>query len=477
LVTLSWLQPVAVVAGGTGLAALQFVLGGERPGGRRLALVLALLLVAVLGLRFSPVAPALAESFEWAAAGGEFMRFVRESQALYDDPSALLKHLGGAILLLPFALIAALTVSMRTGRTDLAPWIACAPPLLLLALAQRRFAEAAVLPTVVLLGWGASAALRRWRTTSALPVLPVGGLLFLLALASNAETSWRTIHGLERWGSIAETPERAAYRGQRRALAWLDRHAPPIDAQRPQYSVLAQWDDGHLIEWVGRRPSVASNFGLYLGRESYLAPWRFLLCEDEGEGERQLEARGVRYLYLTADARLNLATMVSVLHPGEEADFLPRLGGRRWMRSLGARLISDGGGSVRVEEGPGVAFLRLVHVSAGVDPTEWGPRGPVPAAWIYERVPGARVEIEGEPGQLLAVALHVDYRAARHALIWRASAVVDGAGRAGLRVPYATDAPNGDGRVDGGLRWSLGERSGRAEVPESMVLAGDRLGL
>jgi asparagine N-glycosylation enzyme membrane subunit Stt3 len=179
LVTLSWLQPVAVVAGGTGLAALQFVLGGERPGGRRLALVLALLLVAVLGLRFSPVAPALAESFEWAAAGGEFMRFVRESQALYDDPSALLKHLGGAILLLPFALIAALTVSMRAGRTDFAPWIACAPPLLLLALAQRRFAEAAVLPTVVLLGWGASAALRRWRTTSALPVLPVGGLLFL----------------------------------------------------------------------------------------------------------------------------------------------------------------------------------------------------------------------------------------------------------------------------------------------------------
>ena len=45
-----------------------------------------------------------------------------------------------------------------------------------------------------------------------------------------------------------------------------------------------------------------------------------------------------------------------------------------------------------------------------------------------------------------------------------------------VRVPYATEAPSGDGRVLG-ARWSFGERSGELAIPEQAVLAGGEVAL
>ena len=475
-VTLSLQQPLAIGIGALFFVWLALALprAGARPHAIHLVGLAALALIVAWGR--SPMGHAVGQAFEWVAAQGEFMQFVRESQGLARDPTALIKHLGLAVLLLPWALIAAGLALWRERRLDFLPWMACGLGLFVLALLQRRFAEAAVVPQCVLIGWLASAVLRsRGETTGARPRAWIWIAALLAALASNFETSWRAAHSLTTWGQIVDTPDRRAHRARREALRWLDGWAPPVDASRPEYSVLAQWNEGHSIEWVARRPTVASNFGTYLGRESYLAPWRFLLSEDEESGEALLEERGVRFVFLTARWRQNLDSMVGVLHPGEEADFLPRLGGSRWMRSLGARLIAQAGGAARFESPGDIGFLRLVHVAHDVDPTEPGPAGPLPAAWIYERVPGARIEVQGTEGDLLAAVLHLEYVQAGVVTNWRGSALVDASGRALLRVPYSTEVPNGDGHARGRLRWSLSGRSGEVAVSEAAVLDGQTL--
>ena len=477
-VTLSLQQPLAIGIGALLFAWLALALpnSGAPVRGRHSVGLAALALLVAWGS--SPMGRAVGQAFEWALAHGDFMQFVRESQGLARDPGALIKYLGLAGLLLPMVLIAAGLAAWRGRRPELLPWMSCALVLTVLALLQRRFAEAAVVPHCVLIGWLASAALRAGGSSvRSRPPAWVWLAALIAALASNFETSWRAAHSLTTWGEIVDTPKRHAHRARRQALLWLDGWAPPVDPRRPEYSVLAQWNEGHAIEWVARRPTVASNFGSYLGRESYLTPWRFLLSEDEATAEALLEERGARFVFLTARWRQNLDTMVGVLHPGEEASFLPRLGGNRWMRSVGARLIAQASGEARFESLSDIGFLRLVHIAHDVDPTERGATGPLPAAWIYERVAGARIEVRGPAGDLVAVVLHLEYPKAGAMTNWRASAVLDESGRASLRVPYATDAPNGEALVRGKLRWTLSGRSGEVDVPESAVLGGQALSL
>ena len=66
----------------------------------------------------------------------------------------------------------------------------------------------------------------------------------------------------------------------------------------------------------------------------------------------------------------------------------------------------------------------------------------------------------------------VRYPAADRELAWRGEGVAGPDGTARVRVPYATDAPNGDGLATGAASWSLGERTGRVRIPERAVVAG-----
>jgi hypothetical protein len=89
---------------------------------------------------------------------------------------------------------------------------------------------------------------------------------------------------------------------------------------------------------------------------------------------------------------------------------------------------------------------------------------------IWERVPGALVEAQGAPGDTLELALAVRYRVGRYELNWTGSAVADAGGIARVRVPYATEGPNGDGSAAGPAGWRFAGAEGRIRIPPRAVL-------
>ena len=161
-------------------------------------------------------------------------------------------------------------------------------------------------------------------------------------------------------------------------------------------------------------------------------PWRFFLAADEERAEAMLQAAGARWVLVMDNFPRNLATAAARLGLDQDAAATE---GRLWRR-----LMADGTSGAQGS----LPFLRLVHVS----PVEHqrrlflgmrgGPTRALPTGWIWERVPGARVEFRGEPGDECEVRVAVEFPAAQHTLEWVGRATVTAGGRAFVRVPYAT---------------------------------------
>jgi asparagine N-glycosylation enzyme membrane subunit Stt3 len=472
LVVLSWFQPALLAC--VAILCLPWVLPAGLSTRARIVASLAWigLLAALVLVPGSPLRAELAEAIEWAGASGEFMRWVNESQPLH-SLAEIAKHLGGAIFVLPVACAWGIHELVRGRRIELAPWMGAALVFVPLAFVQKRFAEAASLPCALLGGVFLA------RAAESTPVLCEYALartlaLGLLAVLANPIVAATTLRAMPTLGTISETEERSLHRGKRELCRWLAEHAPPI-GDPPEYAVLAQWDQGHLIEWAAGRPTVASNFGTYLGRESFTAPARFFLARDEEEAEAILDEHRARYVLLTCRFRNDLTAMVSLVHPGAEAEWLGRDdGSARWLGSVGARLLAFAGGPVVASEGDALSCLRLVHLSPAelVDEHAPGASGPVPIGWIYEHVLGARLEASALPGELLEVAQRLQYPGLSRELVWRSEARAGSDGHVRLRTPYCTEAANGDGVPVGSLRWRIGGRAGELVIPARSVETG-----
>ena len=92
--------------------------------------------------------------------------------------------------------------------------------------------------------------------------------------------------------------------------------------------------------------------------------------------------------------------------------------------------------------------------------------------WIWEHVEGAVLEAQATTGLALEVQLEVTFPDSGLRLLYSDRAVAGADGVARLRVPYATDAPNGDGRVAPGAAWRVDGRSGPLRIPEAAVQSG-----
>jgi hypothetical protein len=459
LVTLSAVQPLALALVGLGLWGLERRLG-PAPGGARAprsgltvagaAVVLAVAL-AGLGARGQ-----LATALDWARGENTFMASISESQPLGLAGPELFKWLGWGAAALPVAWLAALVACLRGRTRELLPWVVATPPLVWLALEQRRFAEALAVPLAVLLGWGAACAFGRARggARHALVVLAL-----VAPVAAHPRVARLTVARLARGAAFEETDELAHQRSVRAACEWIG--ARPGE-QAPR--VLAEWDVGHALEWGAGAATVATNFGSYLGEDAFLEPWRALLTEDPGEAERRLAARDVRYVFLTSRYEQNLATALRALHPGQADAFDDaRLAG-----TLLGRLVGLGGA-----RGAGLGCLRLVHVAPALERVSERPH-----AQIWERVRGATLVARGAaPGDVLRAQLRLGYPGGASDVFWNSTAVADARGVARLRVPYTTEAPNGDARARGGLDWTMGARSGVAQVAQEAVTTGGEVAL
>ena len=484
VVNLSLFHPVLLALGALVFAPPLLLGGGVlapgTPGARRypwvVAAALALGAGALWTLQLGP-ARGVAEGFAWVSRADAFMETVLESAPLVGPRAGgsdqLFLALGFGVLLLPLAWAAMAWGAFREHRYELLPWAVAVPPLLVQALAQRRFGDALAVPMAVTLGWALARFARGPR------VLLVSGALAtaLLAQLPSLLLTKRQWPGVRNAGTVTDT-----FLGERLLYDWMRENTPGGG----DYSVLAHWDRGHVIEWVADRPSVATNFGSYVGVESYRDPPRFFLSENPFEARAILERRRARFVLVPGSLPRNLESMIRIVDPELRARYMidrPEgpVTSNAWLTTMGARLLADGlqvvPPTVPLEQqSPPLGFLRLVHVSPFREVFFRNPRTgePLPVGFVWEHVPGARIAARGSPGDEARIELTVRYPAGNHALDLVFFARCDETGVARFWVPYATDAPNGDGVVES-ARWTIGEDTGELTIPESAVLGGPSL--
>ncbi len=483
MVNLSWLHLAHPLLGALVFAPLVARAHDETLGRRWPWIVGAALLAlfAALAQGDFALARSVREGFAWASRNNTFMAFISESQPLGWGPvggwRACAEALGWGIALAPLAALWIARESWRSARLELALLALLIAPLTAQALTQQRFAEALAPPLALAVAFAlAEWSARLWRERAAL-----GGLAGVaLALALQSPTVARTPLRLTNPWSTAADAARLEQLAKRELYEWLERRTRGRELE----SVLASWDHGHALEWVARRASVGTNFGSYVGEDSYLDPWRFFLEEDPRAAEALLERRRARHVLITGDFSKDLEVMLRLLRPEERRSYLlipeqgPVFVSQRFFPTLAGRLMMNG----RLAElatrslvGPSLDFLRLVHISphvlAGPPPVRHT-LAPVPVGWIWERVRGAELLVRGEPGESVRVEFELDYPDARQKLTWIGEARVGADGVALVRMPYSTEGPNGDAVPRGPANWRIGARSGQVAVPEAAVQAG-----
>ncbi|MFN8176380.1 MAG: hypothetical protein U0167_00475 [bacterium] len=486
VVNLAWTHPLWLALGGLVFVPL---LRGKRRSLLRFypALVLVALVLLTLVLASLPVGPVagIREGVAWLRRDDVFMSVVGESKGLI-GPSGFrpIAVLGAGIFVLPLAWAASAWLALRRDRFELLPWAISLPFFAMQSARQARFSDLLAIPMAVVIAWAIVAAWEspplaalRERAAALGPArAPSAAALLLgatfLAHAGIVRTTWAA---RLRDPSAPGVPQPPADVVAMELARWIRAHTPAP----PDYAVLAPWTWGHVIEWVAERPTIATNFGTFVGEESFRDSARFLVAEDPKAGEEILARRRVRYLLVTSWLPDQSGHLLRAADPSAPTRFLEVDPGGRpiiqpaWFRTLGARLLFDGGtlrgdGSI----GEPLDFLRLVCASAESDPRYAMRRTPTPMGVVWERVPGAIVEAFGAPGDTLSLAVAVRYAAARHELTWIRTAVAGPDGLARLRVPYATEAPNGDGVADGPAAWRLGKTAGQLRIPEAAVLSG-----
>jgi len=485
VVNLTWFHVVFLLAGAAVFVPL-LTLRSPSPALRAYPwIVLATLAIAGACLVWMDTGPGrgLREAMQWAARENDFMQRVQESKSLIADPALLFDALGWGVLLLPVAWGAMAWQALARGRLELLPWVAASGLLAPQAAMQARFAEPFVIPMAVVLGWGAVQLVSSsWAArVQRLPRWSLALLALVLVAGAHAQSVARTWRRLRTTSLNVLQLESPTLLAARQMAEWL--RTQPFPEQDP--GVLALWSWGHLIEWAAARPAVATNFGLYVGEDSFRDPSRFFLAEDPAAAEALLARRRAGSVLVTSDLPDNLNSMLLAVDPSLRARYVEEAIGTggsltpEWFRTLGARLMFDGSvfGPAGAGERP-LDFLRLVFVSPLRDPerTLRSAAEPSPAGWLWQRVAGARLSARAEQGSELAVRIEIEYPRAGYRLVWSDSARAGPDGVARLRVPYATTGPNGQGRAVSAT-WSIGSRSGPLALSEANVLTGDELAL
>jgi len=302
-----------------------------------------------------------------------------------------------------------------------------------------------------------------------------------LAHFPSARSAWR---GLTRPAATAEQRAFDAVLGERLALEWMRGAERAGAGSGERWSVLSHWDRGHGIEFVADAASVATNFGSYVGVESYRDPPRFFLSQAPHEALALLERRAVRFVLAPSSLVNVLRSQIRVVGPELGAQLLEGAGpAERYWATLAGRLLS-GGAAVGFDQRwldpsrSSLSHLALVYVSRERNAQVLDPRSrqPLPAAFVWERVRGAELLRQGEPGARLEVQATLEFAEAGYGLLWRAEALCDEHGLARVVCPYPTEGALGQGAVRE-ASWSCGAARGALRIPLDAVRSGARVEL
>lgn len=409
------------------------------------------------------------ESWQWISRSDAFQHLVGESRPLLVDGEDRfhlapgVNNLSAFLLVAPIAIGFAVRAAWRSPRPAvLGMLLAFATVPLLAALLQRRFANTASIGLALLFALSLRAlddtvrrrtSQRRWRAlgVAALGLATLGALApGLLGYASDVAT-W-----LQGRGGVALQGQRYEWYALYDTSLWLRENTPPtegwLDPERaPAYGIVGAWDVGHVIEYVGRRPTATDGFGDDIGVRN------FLLVQDYFQGD---EAGGVEIL-----ERLG-ARYVVVPHYWE---FLAtRPGPRSMYRALYDHDLA--GPSEDADAIPVLAHHRLVFQHSRTA------RGSAarPPFKVFELVPGANVVGRTTPGATLEASLDIEPQGGR-AFVYRASADADAEGRYRFGLPYASGGGQPAVRTGVAYRIACGDRAVSLRVGEAAVSQGRTL--
>ena len=399
---------------------------------------------------------ALGASTAWYESIGEFWPLLGSGR---QPLSFELQIAAIAYGLTPLVLPVATWLLVRAWRADparrpelafLAVW---AGATIGIALLRRRFEGYAVVPLAILAAWGVrelvAHARRRWKSSPR--SIPAAWPLALVLLASPGLPVVAT-------GAVAEVPAQA---GERFPLYRYLRTLPTVPGRE---GVLASWSDGHEIQWLARKPVVATPFGTDIDPSSLADEASFHLESDPIAAEELLRRRAIGWVLVQNPAR-PVATL-RPFAPGKpemaieersadggasyafHPEFFDLVGSRLWFFDGNSR-----SGGV-----PGLGGFRLLAESQ----TPNHVLGFRPQAHkLFEVVPGARLTVRGlEPGAGVVAAVPVRTNVGRE-FVWETRARADASGTATLRVPYATGR---NGASMAGAYVVQGSGAGRVSV-------------
>jgi hypothetical protein len=230
-----------------------------------------------------------------------------------------------------------------------------------------------------------------------------------------------------------------------------------LPAQGDRQAVFAWWDQGHQLQYLSRRPVLASPFGTEGGRNAMEDMAAFLMEPDPEAAERLLARRAVQYVLLDEPKR----KAFQILSYGMRGPSGERFPFRLPNDLVSTRLFETLGSAV---EGP---VPRPALPAFRVVDEAMGPGGPVR---LFEWVPGARVAVRAcRPGAHVTASIELKSPSGSTSLWWT-SAEADREGTARLRLPFASGE---HGRFRTGS-WTLdeGPRSVALQLSEAQVLGG-----
>ena len=394
LVNLSLGVPRALLGACLPFLALEVAarLGWKRVPGALLALAVAGATVVLLPGFWNGVQEGLA----WVARENEFMDVVAESRPLLGrgaqpDFAAAFLDLGLLGLLFPLLWLGLVLAELWQRRWYPERWLLFAAAALwfVQTLGQRRFGDALAVPMCLVAAlavhdllaarprWG------KWLGSGLAGLLVLSSLPSLFAVFTVPEAEQRA---LRQWR--AEVIE---------GLRWMRTGTPspgPWNAPsaRQDYGVLGPWGLGHWIEYHARRPSIATNFGSFVGERGFRGAAGALVSEDGADLERRLVELDADYVVVRARDVSDLGSHARLAgwDTSARAELFDRsqrgkaFSARAQGTALWRLALHDLAVGARA---PGFDGLELVHRTGGMEglggapPGPGTPRGPRLSIW------------------------------------------------------------------------------------------------
>lgn len=271
-------------------------------------------------------------------------------------------------------------------------------------------------------------------------------------------------------------------------LLWIRESTPATSNfldpdKRPEYGVLARWEFGGWVEYVARRPAIATGFGTETHGMKESA--EFFLATDEREFLDILDENSVRYFILSKTLGA-LPEYADILGRDPSGYLRNRAGedgrpvwetGEKFFDLVQTSLyMNDGQESSVPINFRGVSGVRLVYESPSASDVR-GFSGEVKQFKVFERVKGAVITGLARPGEKVVLAGTVLTNQGRSFLTVR-EATADGTGRFSITAWYPT-VEQGDYRtgVTGAYLLKVGGASKGLKISEEDVVEGRALEL